>query len=259
MSCGANRLSKPIEAFICSMTAAGPAANRPPHISFEAPDPDGLLGDFGMMDQPVNEGRGMGRGYGIWVAVAVAGLAVGTVLYLFGGGAGKTGSTPHSAMVEALGGLAKGEVAAFTIHDRPADVPQVTFKDADGKDHSLADWKGKLVLLNLWATWCAPCRHEMPSLDALKAQLAGKDFDVVALATDRSGIDKPKKFWDETGIKSLGLYLDAGDAQHGLGVIGMPTTLLIGRDGREIGRLVGPAEWASPDAKALIGAAMALR
>ena len=187
--------------------------------------------------------------------MAIVGLAVGSVLYLLGGG---NGNSARSAQATALAGLAKGEVAAFSVKDAPADIPAVTFRDADGKDHSLSDWRGKLVLLNLWATWCAPCRHEMPALDGLRTALAGKDFDVVALATDRGGIDKPRKFWTETGIKSLSLYLDSGDAQHGLGVIGMPTTLLIGRDGREIGRLIGPAEWSSQDAKALIEAAIKL-
>jgi thiol-disulfide isomerase/thioredoxin len=221
------------------------------------PDLGGLLGDFGMSNEPGIEGRAP-RGYGLWAAFAIAGLAAGSVLYLLSGDHGKGATPAPSALVTALTGLAKGEVAAFTVHDAPAPVAAVTFKDANGADHSLADWKGKLVLLNLWATWCAPCRHEMPSLDALKAELAGKDFDVVALATDRGGFDKPKKFWTDTGIKSLELFLDNGDAQHGLGIIGMPTTLLIGRDGREIGRLIGPAEWASSDAKALIEAAMKL-
>jgi len=196
-------------------------------------------------------------GFGLWAAVAVAGLAAGSVLYLFSGGAGK-GAAPASAAAATLGSLVKGEVAAFTVHDKPADLPVLSFKDADGKDHGLADWKGKVVLLNLWATWCAPCRHEMPALDALKGQLGGKDFDVVALATDRGGLEKPRKFWTDGGFKSLSLYADNADAQHGLGIIGMPTTLLVGRDGREIGRLIGPAEWASPEAKALIEAALKL-
>jgi len=241
--------------------AAGPAANLPPHMVLDwvseasAPVFGGLLEDFGMVDQPVGEG-GARRGYGLLAAVAIAGLAVGTVLYLLASGNGKSVGPAPSAFATTLSGLAKGEVAAFTVHDAPEAIATITFKDADGKDHNLAEWKGKLVLLNLWATWCAPCRHEMPALDALKAELAGKDFDVVALATDRAGIDKPRKFWEETGIKSLGLYLDSGDAQHGLGVIGMPTTLLIGRDGRELGRLVGPAEWASAEAKALVEAAI---
>ena len=210
-----------------------------------------------MGDEPENEGRAR-RGYGLWAVVAIAGLAAGTVLYLFAGSAGKSVLPARSDQLTAIAALAKGEVAAFAVHDTPASLPTVTFKDADGKDHTLAEWRGKVLLLNIWATWCAPCRHEMPALDTLEAQLGGKDFDVLALATDRGGLDKPKKFWADMGIKSLGLYLDNGDAPHGLGVIGMPTTLLIGRDGREIGRLVGPAEWASADAAALIAASIKL-
>ena len=201
--------------------------------------------------EPENEGRAR-RSFGVWPWIAIAGLAVAAVLYLHDWGYGK----PAPAPVSALQALATGEVAAFNARPEPAAITAVTFKDVDGKDHSLADWRGKVVLLNLWATWCAPCRHEMPALDALKTELAGKDFDVVALATDHGGFEKPKKFWSDTGIKALGLYLDSGDATHGLGVFGMPTTLLIGRDGREIGRLVGPAEWASSDAKALIAATL---
>ena len=210
-----------------------------------------------MGDQPGNEGRAR-RGYGLLAAVAIAGLAAASVLYLQGGGNGKSAPASPPAAVAVLSGFATGEVAAFTAHAEPEALPAVTFKDADGNDHNLADWRGKVVLLNLWATWCAPCRHEMPALDALKSELGGKDFDVVALATDRGGFDKPRKFWTDTGIRALGLYLDTGDATHVLGVIGMPTTLLVGRDGREIGRLIGPAEWASPEGKALIAAALKL-
>jgi len=207
--------------------------------------------------EPKSEGQTR-RGVGLWVAVALAGLAAATVLYLHRGGNGNSASPAASAASGPFSGVARGEVAAFIALPEPAAIPPVTFKDPDGKDHALADWHGKVVLLNLWATWCAPCRREMPALDALKAELGGKDFDVVAVSTDRGGFDKPMKFWAEMGIKSLGLYLDSGDATHGLGVIGMPTTLLIGRDGREVGRLIGPAEWASPEAKALIGAALKL-
>lgn len=195
------------------------------------------------------------RGWGIWVALAIAVLAGTIVLYLHNGGAGKSEVIAIPASMRAMQALIKGEMAAFTLRDAPVALAPVTFKDADGKDLDLKAWRGKVVLLNIWATWCAPCRHEMPALDALKADLGGKDLDVLALSTDRGGIDKPRKFWTEIGIKSLGLYLDTGDATHSLGILGMPTTLLIDREGREIGRLVGPAEWSSPEAKALILAA----
>jgi thiol-disulfide isomerase/thioredoxin len=203
-----------------------------------------------MSDESKLEGA-PARGTGVWALLALAVLAAGSALYLFGGAAGKGGGAPSP-----LAGLNTGEMAAFLISPAPAAVPAVTFKDADGKDLNLEAWRGKVVLLNLWATWCVPCRKEMPALDKLKADLGGKDFDVVALSTDRGGIEKPRKFWTDTGVKSLVLYLDSNDAQHGLSVIGLPTTLLIDRQGREIGRLVGPAEWASPEAKALLQAAI---
>jgi len=205
----------------------------------------------------INGGRSRFR-LGLWAGVALAGLAAGTVLYLQAGVSGKGAPVAPSDLAIKLGPQARGEVAAFVVHDQPKAIEAVTFKDGDGKDHTLAEWRGKLVLLNLWATWCAPCRHEMPALDGLKDKLGGKDFDVVALSTDRGGMEKPRKFWADTAVKSLGLYIDSGDATHGLGVIGMPTTLLIGRDGRELGRLVGPAEWSSLDAANLVGAALKL-
>ncbi len=200
-------------------------------------------------DSKVGAAQGPQRGLGVWIALAI--LAAALALYLFGGAAGKGGGAASPLI-----GLNTGEMAAFLIHPAPPAVPAVVFKDADGKELNLEAWRGKVVLLNLWATWCAPCRKEMPALDQLKTELGGKDFDVIALSTDRGGIEKPRKFWGDVGIKSLGLYLDSNDAQHGLSVIGLPTTLLIDRTGREIGRLVGPAEWASPEAKALLQAAI---
>ncbi len=196
------------------------------------------------------------RGYGVWGAIAAAVLAVGLALYLQGQGAGKGGAAPAAVGGVNLKGLNTGEMAAFLYNPALPLVPAVGFKDADGKDLTLEAWRGKVVLLNLWATWCVPCRHEMPALDKLKADLGGKDFDVIALSSDHGGLDKARKFWSDTGIKSLGLYTDTSDAQHNLSVVGLPTTLLIDRTGREIGRLIGPAEWASPEAKVLLLAAI---
>ncbi len=213
-----------------------------------------------MSEQPKVEGRdgpgAGGRGYGVWGAVALAVVAAGLALYLQGGGAGKGAATPAAMASPALKGLNTGEMAAFLINPAPPEVPKVAFKDADGKEFALEAWRGKVVLLNLWATWCVPCRKEMPELDKLKAELGGRDFDVIALATDRGGLEKPRKFWSDNGIKQLGLFTDSSDAQHALSIIGLPTTLLIDRTGHEIGRLIGPAEWASPEAKALLQAAI---
>ncbi|KAB2850316.1 MAG: TlpA family protein disulfide reductase [Hyphomicrobiaceae bacterium] len=150
-------------------------------------------------------------------------------------------------------------MTAFVVKPEPEVLPEIAFENLTaGKSQSLKDYAGRVVLLNLWATWCAPCLREMPSLDRLKAAMSGKDFEVVALSIDKGGPEKPKKFFADAGIKALALIQDKeGKAFAALKIVGMPTTLLIGRDGKEIGRLVGPAEWDSEDAKALIRAAIA--
>lgn len=136
----------------------------------------------------------------------------------------------------------------FAVLDTPAAVPEVSFADAAGQPKTLADFAGKVVLLNIWATWCAPCRKEMPTLDRLQAKLGGPDFEVVALSMDRKGPDIVKKFYAEIGATHLALNIDSSArAMFALGAVGLPMTLLIDRDGREIGRLIGPAEWDAPD------------
>ncbi|MCH9806469.1 MAG: TlpA family protein disulfide reductase [Alphaproteobacteria bacterium] len=152
---------------------------------------------------------------------------------------------------------AKNGLIAFVKKKEPVAVPDVSFTDAEGKPKTLADFKGKTILLNLWATWCGPCREEMPGLDRLQAQMGSDKFEVVALSVDRGGIEASKRFLDKIKVKSLATYVDAtAKATKPLRVIGMPTTLLIDAEGREVGRLVGPAEWDSPAAKKLIEAAL---
>ena len=155
-------------------------------------------------------------------------------------------------------GLNKGAMAAFLARPKPLDLGEVSFVAADGATKSLGDWHGKVVLLNIWATWCVPCREEMAMLDKLEAELGGKDFQVVAVNIDRGAADKPKAFLAEIGATHLALYTDpSGKLFSKLKAVGMPTTLLLDREGREIGRLVGPADWDSPEALALIKAAIA--
>jgi thiol-disulfide isomerase/thioredoxin len=157
-----------------------------------------------------------------------------------------------------LAGLNTGAMAAFVVRPTPQALSDVSFVTGDGAETSLSDWKGKVVLLNIWATWCVPCRAEMPALDKLQADLGGKDFDVVAVNIDRGQSDKPKTFLAETGATQLQLFTDpSGKLFSKLKAVGMPTTLLLDRQGREIGRLVGPAAWDSPEALALIKAAIA--
>ncbi len=136
----------------------------------------------------------------------------------------------------------------FLLWESPRDVVEISFEAGDGTLLTLSDFEGKLVLLNIWATWCGPCREEMPTLDALQAELGGTDFEVVALSIDRKGIEVVNEFYQEVGIEHLAPYVDpTGMASANLGAVGIPTTLLLDRQGREIGRLVGEAEWNTPE------------
>ena len=156
-----------------------------------------------------------------------------------------------------LAPLARGEVAAITIASSPGRLPDLAFQDASGKPVTLADFRGRTVLLNLWATWCVPCRKEMPALDALQGKLGGATFQVVAVNIDTRNLDKPKAWLSDVGIKQLGYYADPSakvfqDLKATGKAVGMPTTLLVDPNGCELGVLAGPAEWASDDAVKLI-------
>jgi thiol-disulfide isomerase/thioredoxin len=170
------------------------------------------------------------------------------------------------AMLAAAVPVAGAPVAAadppqnFVIQEPPQPVPDVQFKDEAGRPHSLAEFHGKTVLLNIWATWCIPCRKEMPTLDRLQAELGGPDFEVITLSIDRNGPDVVKKFYAETGVQHLALRIDvSGEVSRALGTPGLPTTLLIDRQGLEIGRLVGPADWAAPETIAYFRSIIAQR
>ena len=124
------------------------------------------------------------------------------------------------------------------------EVPGLQFQDGDGRTRSLAEFRGRVVLLNIWATWCTPCREEMPALDRLQAKLGGPEFEVVALSIDRQGSDVVRRFFADVGVKSLRIYIDpSAQSMSRLGAVGVPITLLIDREGREIGRRAGPAKW----------------
>lgn len=155
--------------------------------------------------------------------------------------------------------LNRGAMTTFVFKKQAMAVAKPpTFNGPDGKPMMLSDLKGKVILLNLWATWCAPCRKEMPHLDQLQRELGSDQFEVVAVSVDRGSPEKSKKFLAEVGATSLRFFHDpTAQAGFSLMAIGMPTTLLFDRAGREIGRLVGPAEWHSQDAKDLIQAAIA--
>lgn len=143
--------------------------------------------------------------------------------------------------------------SAFKLHEQPRTLESFKFINGNWQATSLDDFHGKVILLNMWATWCGPCRAEMPTLDKLQATLGGRDFEVVALSIDEGGIPVVKKFYEELGLKSLRIYVDPTlKAPITLKALGVPTTLLINREGREIGRYAGPAEWDSPSIVGII-------
>jgi len=164
---------------------------------------------------------------------------------------------PPPATQEGVSGPGRSELAAFVFRKEPELLPEIKFQDGDGRERSLADWRGKVVLLNLWATWCLPCRKEMPALDRLQASLGSDQFQVVAISVDRTGLAGAKKFLEETQTPNLAVYADpTARLASSLRAAGLPATLLIDKEGREIGRLLGPAEWDGEAARRLIQSAL---
>jgi thiol-disulfide isomerase/thioredoxin len=215
---------------------------------------------------PVRPGRGRISRIVLIAAFlgAVAGLAA---IYgmsgLVGNGTPAADAACKETVVTAsrLQALARGEVAAFSAAQEPRRLPDLAFADARGNAVKLSDRRGRVILINLWATWCVPCRKEMPALDALQAKLGDEDFEVVAINLDTGDRNKPRKFLDEIGIKHLAYYEDPSTdsfqtlRRYGRAIIGLPATILVDRNGCELGVLPGPAEWASEDALALVRAA----
>jgi thiol-disulfide isomerase/thioredoxin len=160
-----------------------------------------------------------------------------------------------------LAPLAHGEVAALTMATTPLRLPDLAFEDADGKPKKLSEWRGRTVLVNLWATWCVPCRKEMPALDSLQQKLGGPDFEVVAVNIDTRDSEKPKNFLKEANLTRLGYFSDQKakvfqDLKEIGRALGMPTSVLVDGQGCEIATIAGPAEWESDDAIKLITAAV---
>jgi thiol-disulfide isomerase/thioredoxin len=200
---------------------------------------------------------------GIAVAAFLAGLAG---VYGIGGFQRNAGAdaTCQAAVdiARRIAPLARGEVAALTVAAKPFRVPELSFRDAEGRERMLKEWRGRFVLLNLWATWCVPCRKEMPALEALEGKLGGQDFQVVAINIDTRDPDKPKAWLKEVGISRLAYFADPEakvfqDLKAAGRAFGMPTTLLIDPQGCEIANLAGPAEWSSDDALKLVQTAKA--
>jgi thiol-disulfide isomerase/thioredoxin len=196
------------------------------------------------------------------IALLAAGAAL---LYVMGGPSGKkeaSGACAASARIaESVEPVAKGEVAAMTIAKTPDPMPELAFLGPDGKPTTLASFKGKTVLFNLWATWCVPCRQEMPALDRLQKLVASDKFEVVAVNIDTSRLDRPRAFLEEVGVKNLAYYSDPkADVFFQLKqtgqALGLPTTFLIDPNGCAIGLMAGPAKWDSADAQSLVARAL---
>ncbi|MFD1303360.1 thiol:disulfide interchange protein TlpA [Methylobacterium marchantiae] len=206
---------------------------------------------------------------------AKATLAAGAVVALIAGGLAVYGTRPTGGNSEKIAELcrdavetitrieplARGEVAAMEVVRAPRPAPDLVFKGPDGIDHTLAQLRGRLVLVNLWATWCAPCKAEMPALDRLEAIFGGKDFTVAAINVDTRNLDKPPQWLKDNGIASLSYYADPGGRvlpaiQKATGSLGLPTTMLVNAKGCILGIMKGPADWASEDAKRLIQTAL---
>jgi thiol-disulfide isomerase/thioredoxin len=198
---------------------------------------------------------------GAVAAVGVIGLGAFFGLGGFKRAAGDPTCTGAVDLARKIAPLAHGEVAALTMATTPRRLPDLAFEDADGKPRKLSEWRGKTVLVNLWATWCVPCRKEMPALDSLQTKLGGKDFEVVAVNIDTRDPEKPKNFLKEANLTALGYFTDSKakvfqDLKSIGKALGMPTSILVDGQGCEIANLAGPAEWASDDAIKLIKAAM---
>jgi thiol-disulfide isomerase/thioredoxin len=213
------------------------------------------------------------------VLAAVAGVVAGGVaVYVSGGYSGNQppetvaagdSDAPNSCAdkaggAKAIAASATGDVAAMLPADPPQPLTFLAFNGPDGKPMTLADRAGKTLLVNLWATWCAPCRAEMPALDSLQASKGGDRFEVVAINVDTGDDAKPKKFLAETGVKSLAYYRDAtmgvfNALKERALALGLPVTLLVDAEGCLVAGMNGPADWAGADAAALIEAALGAR
>jgi thiol-disulfide isomerase/thioredoxin len=217
-----------------------------------------------MTEQSISRRDKIGRWRLISVAAAIGILAVLAGVYGMGhlrSNPAAAACAPALAMAGRIAPLARGEVAALAMAHTPFRVPDVAFKDAEGRDRTLAQWRGRTVLLNLWATWCVPCRKEMPALDALQDRLGGPKFEVVTVDIDTRDPAKPLAFLKEVGVTHLAYYSDQSakvfqDLKAAGKAFGMPTTLLVDGAGCEIGAMAGPAEWASSDGITLVNAAI---
>jgi thiol-disulfide isomerase/thioredoxin len=160
-----------------------------------------------------------------------------------------------AADVEAAKAAAQGDMKKMVFHSAPEEAGTVDFMTFEGAPLNLSDWQGKWVVVNFWATWCAPCRHEMPMLSELQREMGGDDFEVLTIATSRNPPAKMQSFFEEIGVDNLPLHRDPQSMlARQMGVLGLPVTVILNPEGREVARLTGDADWSGADAKALLSA-----
>jgi thiol-disulfide isomerase/thioredoxin len=205
------------------------------------------------MDQRSSSGRAASPRRSVTLAglVAIVGAAmVAVVAFLW---MPEADAPDAEATVAAARPLVTGQLANFILYDRPEPAPAITFADEAGKAYTFADYNGRVTLVNFWATWCGPCKREMPSLDRLQAALGSERFQVLPISQDKIPVAKVRDFYVEQTLAKLPLVIDqTGNSQRAFGVTGLPATVLLDARGRIVGRMVGPAEWDSPEAIALL-------
>src|ERR1700686_2270745 len=196
------------------------------------------------------------------IPLVIGAVAIGAVIgfagvYGIGGlkrnASGDPACRPAVELARKLAPLANGEVAALTMATAPLRLPDLAFEDASGKPKKLSDWRGRTVLVNLWATWCVPCRKEMPALESLQTRLGGANFEVVAVNIDTRDSEKPKNFLKDANLTRLGYFSDPKakvfqDLKSVGRALGMPTSVLVDGEGCEIATIAGAAEWDSDEA-----------
>lgn len=165
------------------------------------------------------------------------------------------GANAAAADLTTIEALRDGSMKKLNFHTATKAVPEIQFATADGDQKQISDFHGKVILLNFWATWCAPCRVEMPMLSELQSVLGGDNFEVVTIATGRNAPGALKRFFEKAGIDNLPRHRDIKQQlARKMGVLGLPITVIINRKGAEIARLRGDADWSSDSAKAILTA-----
>lgn len=223
---------------MASITADGPLSKRPPHIWLVPPVPDPVLDE--VLLSVIKRTLLSWPKATLGIAAIIGIGAIVTIVAAVSSGTSPGGTAACDRGLGAPGRL--------TTHDAPCALPggpaSVSFADGQGRPLTLDDFRGKVVLVNLWATWCPPCIEEMPALDSLQARLGGDAFEVVAISQDRGGVSLPKAFLEREGLDNLTLYIDPDSATtRAIAAPGLPTSILLDRQGRELARLVGPAAW----------------